>query len=68
MRSCCSRHGSTGCATGANPLTYFVDALRGLMIEGGRSVYGFAWDCMVLLGVFLALLFIAVRAYPRLVR
>lgn len=51
-----------------NPLTYFVDALRGLMIEGGRSVYGFVWDCLVLLGVFLAFLVIAVRAYPRLVR
>ncbi len=51
-----------------NPLTYFVDALRGLMIQGGRSVYGFAWDCLVMFGVFLVLLMVAVRAYPRLVR
>lgn len=51
-----------------NPLTYFVDALRGLMIQGGESVYGIGWDCGVLALVFLALLAIATRAYPHLVR
>ena len=52
----------------ANPLTYFVDALRGLMIQGGESAYGLAWDCGVLLLVFLLLLAIAVRLYPNLAR
>ncbi len=51
-----------------NPLTYFVDALRGLMIQGGQSVYGIGWDCGVLSLVFLALLAIAARTYPHLVR
>jgi ABC-2 type transport system permease protein len=53
---------------GANPLTYFVDALRGLMIQGGQSIYGIGWDCGVLLLVFLGLLAIATRAYPHLVQ
>lgn len=52
----------------ANPLTYVVDALRGLMIQGGESVYGLGWDCGVLLLVFLVLLAIAARAYPHLVQ
>lgn len=51
-----------------NPLTYLVDALRGLMLRGGQSLYGLPWDCGVLLGVMLLLLLIAVRAYPHLVR
>src|SRR6202142_1447565 len=51
-----------------NPSTYLVDALRGLMIQGGRSVFGLGTDCAVLFAVFLALLAVAVRAYPRLVR
>ena len=52
----------------ANPLTYFVDALRGLMIQGGQSVYGLTWDCAVLTLVFLVLLGIAIRAYPHLIQ
>jgi ABC-2 type transport system permease protein len=51
-----------------NPLTYLVDALRGLMLKGGASLYGLGWDCGVLLCVMLLLLAIAVRAYPHLVR
>jgi ABC-2 type transport system permease protein len=51
-----------------NPLTYFVDALRGLMIQGGESIYGVGWDCGVLLLVFLGLLVIATWAYPHLVQ
>ncbi|MGA7595371.1 MAG: ABC transporter permease [Gallionella sp.] len=49
-----------------NPLTYLIDALRGLMIEGGASVHGYAVDFSVMLGVFAFLLFIAVRLYPTL--
>jgi ABC-2 type transport system permease protein len=44
-----------------NPLTYLVDALRGLMIVGGRSVHGYAMDFAGLSGVFMLLLTIAVR-------
>jgi ABC-2 type transport system permease protein len=51
-----------------NPLTYVVDALRQLMIQGGASVYGLGWDCAVLVLVFLVLLAIGARAYPHLVR
>jgi len=49
-----------------NPLTYLIDALRGLMIRGGESVHGYALDFSVLLGVFAFLMFIAVRLYPTL--
>lgn len=49
-----------------NPLTYLIDALRGLMIEGGTSVHGYAVDFTVMLGVFALLLFVAVRLYPTL--
>lgn len=52
----------------ANPLTYLVDALRGLMINGGTSVHGYALDFGVLLAAFLALLAIAAKLYPALVR
>jgi ABC-2 type transport system permease protein len=51
-----------------NPLTYLVDALRALMLQGGVSVYGLPVDCGVLLCVMLLLLSIAVRTYPHLVR
>lgn len=49
-----------------NPLTYLVDALRGLMIPGGESVHGYAVDFAVLAAVFCALLALAVRLYPTL--
>ena len=49
-----------------NPLTYLIDALRGLMISGGESVHGYAVDFSVMLAVFIALLSIAVRLYPTL--
>lgn len=49
-----------------NPLTYLIDALRGLMITGGESIHGYAVDFAVMLAVFAALLFVAVRLYPTL--
>jgi ABC-2 type transport system permease protein len=51
-----------------NPLTYLVDALRGLMVIGEQSVYGLGFDCGVLIVVFIALLALAVRLYPKLVQ
>jgi ABC-2 type transport system permease protein len=39
-----------------NPLTYLVDALRGLMIAGGGSVHGYGVDVAVLFAAFVVLL------------
>ena len=49
-----------------NPLTYLIDALRGLVITGGENIYGYGVDFAVMLAVFAILLFIAVRLYPTL--
>jgi ABC-2 type transport system permease protein len=51
-----------------NPLSYLVDALRGLMIQGGRHAFGVGTDLAVQLVGFSALLAIAARQYPGLVR
>ncbi|HUK00758.1 MAG TPA: ABC transporter permease [Steroidobacteraceae bacterium] len=50
-----------------NPLTYLVDALRQLMVTGGQSVYGLAWDYGAMLLVLAVMVTIAVKLYPRLV-
>jgi ABC-2 type transport system permease protein len=49
-----------------NPLTYMVDALRALMIDGAGSRNGVAVDIGVLAVVFVALVAIGGRLYPRL--
>jgi ABC-2 type transport system permease protein len=49
-----------------NPLTYLIDLLRGLMLQGATSAHGYAIDFVVLTGVFCVLLFIAVRLYTTL--
>lgn len=49
-----------------NPLTYLIDALRGLMITGGESIHGYPVDFSVMLAVLAVLLAIAVRLYPTL--
>jgi ABC-2 type transport system permease protein len=49
-----------------NPLTYLIDALRGLVINGGTSVYGFTADFTIMLSIFIVLLVIAIRLYPTL--
>ncbi len=51
-----------------NPLTYVVDALRGLMIQGGHTALGFGTDLAFQAAAFLVLLVIASRLYPGLVR
>jgi ABC-2 type transport system permease protein len=51
-----------------NPLTYLVDALRGLMVHDEQSVYGLGLDCGVLMLVFVGLLAAAVRLYPKLIQ
>jgi ABC-2 type transport system permease protein len=49
-----------------NPLTYMVDALRALMIDGAGSRNGVAVDIGVLAAVFVVLVAIGGRLYPRL--
>ncbi len=48
-----------------NPLTYEVDALRALMLEGAVSAYGIGWDVVILLLVVAGLTWIASVLYPR---
>jgi len=49
-----------------NPLTYMVDAIRGLMIVGGSAEHGLPLDVGVLAGGLAVLIVIASRLYPRL--
>jgi ABC-2 type transport system permease protein len=50
-----------------NPLTYAVDALRGLMVTGGSSAYGIGFDLLVLFVVMMALVIIGARLYPKVI-
>ncbi|HEV8389867.1 MAG TPA: ABC transporter permease [Dongiaceae bacterium] len=50
-----------------NPLTYEVDALRALMLQGGASVYGLASDAGILIATSAVLVVIAAKLYPRMV-
>jgi ABC-2 type transport system permease protein len=47
-----------------NPLTYLVDALRSLMVQGGASAFGYGADLAVQIVVLVALVFVAARLYP----
>jgi ABC-2 type transport system permease protein len=49
-----------------NPLTYLIDALRGLMITGGESIHGYGVDFAVMLTVLFTLLFAATKLFPSL--
>jgi ABC-2 type transport system permease protein len=51
-----------------NPLTYAVDALRGLMITGGVSEYGIPLDVGILVLTVVALMLIGGRLYARVGR
>lgn len=51
-----------------NPLTYEVDAMRSLMVEGGSTLYGIGVDFIVLAAITLALAGLASRLYPNLAR
>jgi ABC-2 type transport system permease protein len=50
-----------------NPLTYEVDGLRALMVQGGTSTLGLGVDFGVLLAIVAVLVAVATRLYPRLV-
>lgn len=49
-----------------NPLTYVVDLMRALMVQGGRSLYGIGFDFALLVVTTLALTSIASRLYVNL--
>ncbi|MGO9271494.1 MAG: ABC transporter permease [Terriglobia bacterium] len=51
-----------------NPLSYQVDALRALMVQGGQSIFGLGTDLAVHLVVLTALALITARLYPNVVR
>jgi ABC-2 type transport system permease protein len=51
-----------------NPLTYLVDALRALMVQGGHSAFGLGLDVTIELAALIALVAIAARLYPSVVR
>ena len=51
-----------------NPLTYVVDALRAVMVVGGSSEFGVAFDLALLTVMMVALIIVAGRLYPRVAR
>ena len=51
-----------------NPLSYQVDALRTLMVQGGQSVFGLGKDFTVLLLGLVLLVLITAKLYPNVVQ
>jgi ABC-2 type transport system permease protein len=51
-----------------NPLTYLVDALRGLMIQGGQHIHSLSLDFGVMAVIFVLMVVIAAKLYPSLVQ
>jgi ABC-2 type transport system permease protein len=51
-----------------NPLTYLVNALRALMVQGGSSPVGLPTDFVVLAIVFVALVALGARLYPGIIQ
>ena len=51
-----------------NPLSYKVDALRVLMVQGGQSVFGLGWDLAVQAVVLVVFVLITAGLYPNVVR
>ena len=51
-----------------NPLSYMVDILRSLMIQGGSSVFGVGIDFMILLGWTILFILIGGRLYATIVQ
>src|SRR5579885_1159785 len=52
----------------ANPLSYLVDALRGLMVVGGTNVNPLPLDFAVVFVVTAALVMLGARLYPNVIR
>jgi len=53
-------------ASRVNPLTYEVDALRALMLTGGRAEFGLATDFAILFATSAVLTAVASRTYARM--
>lgn len=51
-----------------NPLSYQVDGIRTLMVTGNTSVNGLGMDFAVVLLVTAALVALAARLYPNIIR
>ena len=51
-----------------NPLTYLVDALRTMMIQGGESVFGLGLDFGILIAITTGFILLASRLYPKIVQ
>ena len=51
-----------------NPLTYLVDALRELMVQGGRGTVGLGADFAILGATFVVLVAVGAKLYPGLAR
>jgi ABC-2 type transport system permease protein len=49
-----------------NPLTYQVDLLRALMVHGGQSVFGLAYDFGIQFFILALLIAVATKLYPRI--
>jgi ABC-2 type transport system permease protein len=49
-----------------NPLTYSVDALRPLMVQGGQGIFPIWVDLLVLVGYAVALVLLGAWLYPRM--
>lgn len=60
--------GWVGAIARANPLSYEVDALRSLMVQGGNSVFGVGVDFAVLFVIFVGLVLVSAALYPNVVR
>ncbi|HEY6253304.1 MAG TPA: ABC transporter permease [Candidatus Angelobacter sp.] len=60
--------GWVGAIAKANPLSYQVDALRSLMVQGGTSIFGLGVDAAVLLLGLIVLVLITAALYPNVVR
>ncbi len=51
-----------------NPLTYEVDALRAMMLQGGTSMYGLPFDFAVLAASTTLVVLLGAKLYPTVVR
>ena len=60
--------GWVGVIAKANPLSYQVDALRSLMVQGGSSIFGLGVDAAVLLLILFVLVLVTAALYPNVVR
>ena len=55
-------------AAKVNPLTYQVDALRTLMVQGGQTLFGLSTDATVQVAVLVIFVLLTAKLYPNVVR